>query len=133
MSSKFTALSDQAWETIEKLAQIQLPLQRGIPRTNLRKIWNAIFYILTSGVRWADLPSSEHYAKRTTSHRWLQRWQKEGVFDRVLSGLLQLAIKEGKVDLSHLSVDGTFSLRTRRRRASGIWAQRKGSSHSSLS
>lgn len=133
MAAKFTALSDESWEVIEKLAQIQLPLQRGKPRTDLRKIWNSIFYILISGVRWEDLPTSEYYATRPTAHRWLVRWQKEGVFDRVLSGLLQDAVKAGKIDLSQLSVDGTFSLRTRGRATGGIWAQRKGRAHSPFS
>jgi len=31
------------------------------------------------------------------------------VFDCVLSGLLQDAVKQGKVNLAKLSVDGTFS------------------------
>lgn len=133
MSSKFTSLTDQSWEMIQKFAKIQLPLQRGKTRTDLRKIWNSIFYSLISGTRWADLPDREDYATRPTAHRWLIRWQKEGVFDQVLSGLLQQAIKDENLDLSQLSVDGTFSLGTRRRRASGIWAQRKGSSDSPLS
>lgn len=120
MTTKFSYLSDDAWEKIEDLAQFKLPLQRGVERTDLRIVWNAIFYILSTGVRWSDLPISKHYAKRATAHRWLLRWQKEGVFDRVLSGLLQEAVKQGKLDLAQLSVDGTFSLRSRRGKSGRI-------------
>lgn len=133
MSSKFTSLSDESWELIQGLTKIKLPLQRGKKRTDLRKIWNSIFYVLISGVRWADLPKREDYAARPTAHRWLIRWQKEGVFDEVLSGLLQKAIKEESVDLSHLSVDGTFSLGTRRWGTGGIRTQRKRRPDSSFS
>jgi hypothetical protein len=38
--------------------------------------------------------------------------KKAHVFDRVLRGLLQAGIAEKKVDLSQLSIDGSFSSRT---------------------
>lgn len=112
---KFTALSDEAWSLIQRFADFNLPKVRGKPRTDLRKIWNSIFFILTSGVRWADLPLRQDYASRPTAHRWLVRWQEEGVLDKVLSGLLQYAMANGRLNLSQLLVDGTFSPGTRRR------------------
>jgi transposase len=131
MNKQFTSLSDSQWQRIQELALFNFPLQRGIPRTNLRKIWNSILYLLSRGCRWIDLPNNDkHYATRPTAHRWLIRWQKEGVFDRVISGLLQDAVKEGRVDLSQVIVDGTFSLSTGWRTTGGIWAQRKRGSDS---
>jgi transposase len=105
MTARFEGPSDEAWRIIEQSANFTLSLQRGIPRTDLRKIWSSIFYILISGAR---CPVGEQFAAKPTAHRWLLRWQKEGVFDRVLNGLLQDAIRRGLVDLSHLAVDGTF-------------------------
>lgn len=75
MPSKFTKLSDDSWNLIEQLAQVKIPLQRGIARTDLRRVWNSIFYILVTGQRWCDLPVCEDYATRPTAHRWLVRWQ----------------------------------------------------------
>ena len=113
----FKFLTDSQWELISSLMQWEPPLQRGIPRTDLRKIWNSILYILTHGCRWADLPAFPTiYAHRATAHRWLSRWYKEGIFDRVLSGLLRKGISSGKVDLSTLLVDGSFSPCAGRRR-----------------
>ena len=110
MSKKhFKFLSDAQWELLSNLMNWTPPLQRGIQRTELRKIWNSIFYVLTHGCRWADIPVSSQYAHRATAHRWLSRWYKEGVFDRVLSGLLQQGISTGNVDLSALLIDGSFS------------------------
>lgn len=105
----FKFLSDPQWALIINLMNWKPPPQRGIPRTDLRKIWNSILYILTHGCRWADIPNSSLYAHRATAHRWLARWHKEGVFDRVLSGLLQQGISSGLVDLTALLVDGSFS------------------------
>jgi len=39
----------------------------------------------------------------------LSRWYKEGVFNQVLSGLLRKGLSSGKVNLSTLLVDGSFS------------------------
>lgn len=117
----FKFLSDSQWELIYSLMNWNPPLQRGTPRTALRKIWNSIFYVLTHGCRWADLPVTSLYAHRATSHRWLVRWYKEGVFDRVLSGLLQRGLATGNVDLSALLLDGSFSPCAGRRRIRESW------------
>lgn len=85
-------------------------MARGVARTALRKVWSTIFYILSRGFCWIDLPESKRYAHRATARRWLLRWQQEGVFDRVLSGWLQQALKEHHLDLSQVIVDGTFPL-----------------------
>jgi len=122
MSSKhFKLLSDSQWKIIFSLMNWKPPLQRGTPRTDLRKIWNSILYVLTHGCRWADVPFSPVYAHRATAHRWLVRWYREGVFDRVLSELLQEAMEKGKIDLSTLLVDGSFSPCTRRWRKRKSW------------
>ena len=133
MSHPFKTLSDEQWTALQELVELKLPLQRGIQRTDLRKIWNSIFYILSRGCRWIELPQTEFYAARPTAHRWFMRWQREGVFDRVMSRLLQRAHEEGKIDISHVIVDGTFSLGSRGRRGGGIWAQRKGRADTSIS
>ena len=119
MSQKhFKFLSDEEWNLIHSFMDWEPPLQRGVPRTDFRKIWNSIFYILSHGCRWSDIPTATHYAHRATAHRWLTRWYKEGVFDRVLSLLLQRAITAKKVDPSTLLVDGSFSPCAWRRRKS---------------
>jgi len=116
----FQSLSDQQWQLIESLMGHSFPPERGTPRSDLRKVWNSLLFVLTRGCRWIDLPQdSTYFVPRSTAHKWLKQWSAEGVFDRVMSGLLQIAIQQGKVDLSQLAVDGSFSPLTRWRRASG--------------
>lgn len=110
MPNDFTALTDEQWIVIQRLMDWTPPLERGVPRTNLRNVWNSIFYILTRGCRWSDLPSDRTiYSAKSTAHNWMLQWQHQGVFDRVLSGLLQLAAEQRKIDLTHILVDGSFS------------------------
>lgn len=115
---KFTQLTEKQWNKIEQLMDWSPPLMRGTRRTDLKKIWNSIFYILSYGCRWSDLPRAENYAAKTTSFRWLKRWEQEGVLDRVLSGLLKEGIYRKKIDLNNLLIDGTFSPSSWRRSAS---------------
>ena len=119
MQNDFTALTDKQWTVIQSLMDWTPPPERGTKRTDLRTVWNSILYVLTRGCRWVDIPTDRNvYAARATAHQWLLRWQHLGVFDRVLSGLLQLAAKQNKIDLTHILVDGSFSPCT--------WGRRRG-------
>ena len=112
MKKTFTCFSDKQWQMIVNLMDWQPPPVRGVARADFRKIWNSIFFVLTRGCRWIDIPKNEEiYCSKSTAHRWLLILKKAHVLDRVLSGLLQAGIAEGKVDLSQIAIDGSFSPR----------------------
>ncbi len=116
MASKFTPLSDEQYQVLVGLMNWIPPLERGTPRTSFRRIWNSIFYILANGCRWEDIPVNSDYAHRATAHRWIKKFKEYGILDRVLSALLLKGCKEGKIDLSKLFVDGSFSPGSGRRK-----------------
>ena len=119
MNKPFHHLSDSQWDLVSGLMDWSPPLERGTPRSDLRKIWNSLFFILTHGCRWIDLPKEQaFFVSKSTAHRWIRRWFQIGVFDRVLSGMLQAGMHGGKIDLSQISVDGSFSPLARRREGS---------------
>jgi len=127
MKTTFHHLSDEQWSLISKLMQWKLPLERGTPRSDMRKVWNSILFILTHGCRWIDLPKDlDYFVPRSTAHKWIKQLSENGVFDRVLSGLLQTGVQRGLIDLKQLAVDGSFSPLTRRRRGGVSWVQRQG-------
>jgi hypothetical protein len=45
----------------------------------------------------------------------LKQLSENGTFDKVLSGLLQMGIRQGLIDLGQMAVDGSFSPFSRRR------------------
>lgn len=127
MSKTFHYLSDQQWELVFNLMNTSFARERGTPRSDMRKVWNSILFVLTHGCRWVDLPkNTTYYVPRSTAHKWVKQLSKIGVFDRVLSGLLQRGVSQGVVDLSKLAVDGSFSPLTGRRRGGVSWVQRQG-------
>ena len=55
-------LSDEEWAVLEPL----MPKSRKSARADDRKIMNAIFYVLRTGMPWRDLP--ERYGPYTTAY-----------------------------------------------------------------
>ncbi len=122
MAKEFQQLSDEQWELIHSLMDLKLPPQRGVPRSDLRKVWNSLLFVLTRGCRWVDLPRDfDRFVPKSTAHDWLKRWSQNGVFNKVMSGLLQVGLKQGHVDFSHMAVDGSFFPCPGRRTASRPW------------
>jgi transposase len=127
MEHQFCYLNDEQWELIASLMNTSFARERGNPRSDMRKVWNSILFILTRGCRWIDLPRDfTYYVPRSTAHKWVKQLTKLGVFDRVLSGLLQRGMQRGLIDLEKLSVDGSFSPLSRRRRGGVSWVQGQG-------
>ena len=105
------SLPEELWLEIEPLLppdEAPGP-QGGRPRALNKIVMQGIYFVLCTGIRWEDLPKDPRYAHRATAHRWLMFWQKAGVFDRVLTGLLKKAATEGKIDWNRLIGDGSFS------------------------
>src|SRR6202142_1591771 len=77
-------LSDEDWALLEPL----LPKSRKSARVDDRKIVNAIFYVLRTGMPWRDLPA--RYGPYPTAYNRLNRWSCPGIWKR---GFDQLASK----------------------------------------
>ncbi len=65
-------LSDDEWALLEAL----MPKSRKSARADDRKIMNAIFYVLRTGMPWRDLP--ERYGPYTTAYNRFNRWSRRG-------------------------------------------------------
>lgn len=76
-------LSEFEWATIQPL----LPNKpRGVPRVDDRRVLNGIFFVLRSGMPWADLP--ERYGPYTTVYNRFNRWRKKGVWDQLMEAMI---------------------------------------------
>ena len=74
-------LTDEEWALLEPL----LPTRRKSARVDDRRILNAIFYVLRTGMPWRDLP--ERYGPYTTAYNRFNRWSRRGVFKRMFDTL----------------------------------------------
>jgi len=87
-------LTDKQWEVLRPL--IPLPSLEGRPASvERREIVNAMLYVLRSGCPWRLLP--HEFPAWGTVYYYFRRWQREGVWDRVLKTLrMELRQKQGR-------------------------------------
>lgn len=99
-------LRDEQWKVIEPL----LPPQprTGRRRQHDREVLNSLVYRLVTGSRYRDLPQTAEYAARTTTYHRLKKWTEAGVLEQIWQELLSLLERDGKLDLSKGSLDGSF-------------------------
>ena len=88
-------LSDGEWSRIEAL----LPAESDRPGrpTELpnRVFMNAVIYIAKTGMPWRDLP--ERFGPWKTVHSRFSRWNRQGVFERVLKAFAEEADNESSI------------------------------------
>ena len=84
-----TDLTDAEWAVIAPL--LPAPCRRGRPRTCLRAVVNAIFYVLRGGITWRLLPTD--LPPRSTVFGWFSLWRDTGVFES-MNHLLVMADRE---------------------------------------
>ena len=110
-------LSDDEWALLKPL----LPKSRKSARVDDRKIVNALFYVLRTGMPWRDLPA--RYGPYTTAYNRFNRWSRRGiwklVFDRLASKSHDsLYLIDSTVVKAHRAASGAKGGRKIRRLAS---------------
>jgi len=81
--------------------------QGGRPRIANRIVIQVIWFVLVTGVRWADVPWQLGCSGRT-AHRRLREWEEEGIWDRLHGQLLRLLNQENKLDPDIVIVDSVI-------------------------
>ena len=78
-------LSDEQWELIEPV----IPKQRtGRPRTRNREVLDAILFVLSTNIRWEEMPPG--FPPKMTVYDRFQVWLKEGFFEALFERMKTL-------------------------------------------
>jgi transposase len=123
-------LSDEEWALLEPL----MPSSRKSGRVDDRKILNAIFYVLRTGMPWRDLP--ERYGPYTTAYNRFNRWSRRGIWKRIFDTLASrsrdsLYLIDSTIVKAHRAASGAKGGSKIRRSASAVAAGRRKSTRSS--
>ena len=115
-------LSDEDWALLEPL----MPQARKSARADDRRIMNAIFYVLRTGMPWRDLP--ERYGPYTTAYNRFNRWSRRGIWKRVFDQLASksrdsLYLIDSTIVKAHRAASGAKGGRKIRRSASAVAAE----------
>lgn len=114
-------LSDEEWALLEPL----MPRSRKSARAEDRKVMNAIFYVLRTGMPWRDLP--ERYGPYTTAYNRFNRWSRRGIWKQIFDTLASksrdsLHLIDSTIVKAHRAASGAKGGRKIRRSASAAAA-----------
>lgn len=98
----------ELWEAVEKLLPPWPPRPRGgRPPMPDPKAFDAIFYILRTGIQWKALPRA--LGASSTVHDRLKKWIREGIFQKLWrAGLLEYDKIKG-IDWEWQAIDGAMT------------------------
>src|SRR5690348_1508831 len=77
----------------------------GRPRVGHRVVIRVIWFVLTTGSRWEDVPPELGCSGRT-AHRRLRAWEEAGIWDRLHADLLAALKRAGQLDRDTVVSDG---------------------------
>lgn len=73
-------LTDSQWQFIEKILNDKRKRQH-----DLRKIWDAILYLVKTGCQWRMLPHD--FAPWSAVYYYFKKWKNDGTFEEILDML----------------------------------------------
>ena len=104
-------LKDEQWEAIRKFVpgpeRQGTTVKGGRPWRDPRDVLHGILWVLRTGAPWADMPA--RYPPYATCFRRFQKWEREGVLDKILAALARDLHARGKVDLTEAFIDGSHA------------------------
>ena len=86
-------------EKIKDLLPPERSGKKGRPRKDNRTILNGMLWIIRSGCQWREMP--EYYGSWQTVYSRFRKWEKEGIFEKILNELNKDA------DMEYISIDST--------------------------
>src|SRR5918911_2802387 len=100
-------MPDGFFETVAPHLPPEQPVgpRGGRPRIGHRVVVRVIWFVLTTGARWEDVPPELGCSGRT-AHRRLRAWEEAGIWDRLHADLLAALKRAGKLDPDTVVVDG---------------------------
>jgi transposase len=113
-------LTDEEFALLEPFLPPERSGKAGKPFRSHREILDGIFWVLSSGAAWRDLP--ERYGPWSTVYDRFRHWRNCDFFQKALDALEARARRAGRIDFEFSAVDGT-SIRAHK---SAAGAQKKG-------
>jgi len=100
-------ISDEQWEVLGPLLERPRKSKYGRPRANERTVFEALLFVLHTGIQWKYLPKT--FPPKSTVHDYLKAWSQSDAFRQILAAIISNLIDQGRVDLDECFIDATFA------------------------
>jgi transposase len=97
-------LSDEQWEAVEPLIP-RSTATTGRPASDPRRMLDGLFWVLSTGAPWRDLPA-DRFGPWQTVYDHFSKWRKSGVFASIIEALQVELDNRGYIDWELWCVDG---------------------------
>ena len=110
-------ITDEFWEEVKNLIpekqrdpnkEYKRAAGAGRKPMESRKVLEAIFYVLRTGIQWKALPK-EKFGASSSIHRYFMAWCKAGVFENMWKLGLERYNEIQGIDWEWLSIDGSMN------------------------
>ena len=118
-------ITDGQWEELKSILEPQSKQVMGRPRAQARDVFEAILFMLHTGMQWKYLPAG--FPPKSTVHDYLKKWSQEDRFRELFARVIRQRVEEGSIDLDQCFVDATFSPAKSGGNAVGLTRKGKGS------
>lgn len=102
-------VSENLWQRVQPLLTRRLPNRHvqhaGRKPTPERKVLAGILFVLKTGVPWRALPATREFPCGNTCRRWLLKWHRAGVWEKLLRVMLEELQRAGKIHWERAAVD----------------------------
>ena len=99
-------LTDMEWNAIRVLLPKQRTGQRGRPWTDHRRTISGIFWVLSTGAPWRDVPAE--FGSWQTVYKRFRRWCSSGLWKRIWEKLVNRFRTSGLLGFDVWMVDGSI-------------------------
>jgi transposase len=99
-------MPEEFFETVSQHLPPESPVgpKGGRPRVGHRVVVPVIWFVLTTGARWEEVPPELGCSGRT-AHRRLRAWEEAGIWDRLHAALLRRLRKAGELETDTVIID----------------------------
>lgn len=117
-------ISDDQWEVLGPLLERPRKSKFGRPRASAREVFEAILFVLHTGIQWKYLPRT--FPPKSTVHDYLKAWSRSDTFRQIFAAIISNLIQEGRVNLDECFIDATFAAAKGGGEAVGLTRKGKG-------
>jgi transposase len=100
-------VTDDTWKVIAPVLVVPRKSKWGRPRADERACFEAILFVLHTGMQWKFLPRT--FPPKSTVHDYLQTWVEREAFRDLLAKVVRMLVEEGRIDLQECFIDATFA------------------------
>jgi transposase len=101
-------LTDRQWNAVVPLLPpVRFSAKGGRPRTDDRRCFNGMLWVLRTGAPWKEIP--ERFAPGSTCHRRFEEWVAADLFLSLWAAFLKTLNKAERIDWRECFEDGSFA------------------------